>query len=61
MCSSGVVSVLALTLQIIGAFALLGGFFVGLTSRDYTRGVGVGIFLGGAVAFVIGARLTGVC
>lgn len=61
MCSSGIVSVLALTLQIIGALALLVGFFVGLTSRDYTRGGGVGIFLGGAIVFVIGSRLSGVC
>lgn len=61
MCSSGIVSVLAIVLQIAGVLALLIGFFVSLAGRSSVEGIGAGIFLTGVVMFILGARISGVC
>lgn len=61
MCSSGVVSVLAIFLQTVGLLALMIGFFRGLGDPKSREGWSSGVFLAGVVAFAVGTRISTLC
>lgn len=61
MCSTGVATVLAVTLQTMGIVALLIGFFSGLGTLKGREGWGAGVFLAGVVALAIGTRIATLC
>lgn len=61
MCSSGVVTVLAIFLQTAGVLALTIGFFSGLGDPEARDSWGLGVFLAGVVAVTVGTRISTLC
>jgi hypothetical protein len=61
MCSSGVATSVAVSLQTIGLLALFIGFFSGLGNPDTRDGWSAGVFLAGIVALAVGSRISTLC
>lgn len=61
MCSSGIATIVAVSLQTIGLLALLIGFFSGLGNPGARDSWSAGVFLVGIVALVVGSRISTLC
>lgn len=61
ICSSGIATVLAVSLQTAGLLALLIGFFSGVGDPDSREGWSAGVFLAGVIALAFGSRIYTLC